>query len=100
MILMVTLSLDSGVKVISPSLTGRGSSTSPNRVASMIATGRPPRGSRSAPAGLSTTRISCGGSEIGSKAIIASPEEIGMYLTRRSASRWLRCLTGTLPSWP
>ena len=44
MTLIVTLSLESGLKTISPSLTGSGSSTSPILVASVIATGRVPGG--------------------------------------------------------
>ena len=71
MTLIVTLSLESGVKTISPSLTGRGSSTSPTLVASVIATGRVPRGSRSVPAGVSDNRTSRDGSDVGSKATIA-----------------------------
>ena len=51
MTLIVTLSLESGVKTISPSLTGSGSSMSPTLVASVIATGRDPPGVAVGPGG-------------------------------------------------
>ena len=67
---------------------------------SVIATGRILRGSRSVPAGASDKRTSRGVMEAGLKATIASPEESGMYLTRRSTARRSLCLTGLLPSSP
>ena len=82
--LIVTLSSESGVKTISPSLTSSGSSTSPTVVAPVIATRRVPCGSRSVPVGVSDNRTSFGGSAVGLKATIASPGESGMYRTRRS----------------